>query len=177
MVMLVINPSMFDIRAPPVYLLSAAVQYPPQRAHVHHSNGAALMFPTWVRMGVDSRVRNHGQNCLPWGATTLLSAVALVFPSGWGCCHLGSGRRCWVMGGFRRSRRSFGAPDGELWPVIFWLGSVLIGRTYPKRAVPLKSRCSVPLRAFADISFMLPNEYNPDDESEQPNDERVRLSS
>jgi ABC-2 type transport system permease protein len=79
-----------------------------------------------VRMGVDQRgFETMGQNLLTMGATTLLSAVALVFPVGLGAliAWLGAGWLGWwsVLAATLAASALLAA---ELWPVIFWLGSV-----------------------------------------------------
>ncbi|MBC8087453.1 MAG: hypothetical protein H7Z40_09305 [Phycisphaerae bacterium] len=128
LVMLIINPSMFDdLERLSVYLLSAAVAVPAINALTFTiQNGAALMFPSWVRMGVDSRgFETMGQNLLTMGATTLLSAVALVFPVGLGLLIVWLGST-W-LGAWAVLAAIVAASAllvAELWPVIFWLGSV-----------------------------------------------------
>ena len=88
-------------------------------------NGAALLFPAWVRLGTEARgFETMGQNLLTMGATTLVAAVALVFPVGLGLLivFLGRSLNGWAMplatflGGFLLML--------ELWPVVFWLGDV-----------------------------------------------------
>ncbi len=88
-------------------------------------NATALLFPAWVRLGTEARgFETMGQNLLTTGATTLVAAVALVFPAGAGLLIL------WLTGDW----------DGwsvvlatlvanaiialELWPVWRWLGTV-----------------------------------------------------
>ena len=126
--MLLFNPSMFEsVERITIFLLSAAVAVPAVNSLTFTiQNGAALMFPSWVRMGVDSRgFETMGQNLLTMGATTLLSAVALVFPVGLGVLI------AWLGATWLGSWSVFAAAVAgstllfaELWPVIFWLGSV-----------------------------------------------------
>lgn len=88
-------------------------------------NATALLFPAWVRLGTEARgFETMGQNLLTTGATTLVAAVALVFPAGAAFLIL------WLTGDW----------DGwsvvlatlvanaiialELWPVWRWLGTV-----------------------------------------------------
>jgi len=88
-------------------------------------NATALMFPAWVRLGTESRgFESTGQNLLTMGATTLVAAVALVFPVGLGLLivFFGRGLNGWAL--------PLGILAGgvllvlELIPVINWLGDV-----------------------------------------------------
>lgn len=88
-------------------------------------NGTALLFPAWIRLGAEGRgFETMGQNLLTMGATTLVAAVALVFPVGLGLLIVlfGKGLGSWslplatTLGGALLML--------ELWPVIFWLGDV-----------------------------------------------------
>ncbi|MBL0173496.1 MAG: hypothetical protein IPP90_22950 [Gemmatimonadaceae bacterium] len=88
-------------------------------------NGTALLFPAWVKLGTEARgFETMGQNLLTMGATTLVAAVALVFPVGLGLLivYLGRGLEGWALplatflGGILLLL--------ELWPVIIWLGDV-----------------------------------------------------
>jgi ABC-2 type transport system permease protein len=88
-------------------------------------NATALMFPAWVRLGAESRgFESTGQNLLTMGATTLVAAVALVFPVGLGLfiAFFGRGLNGWALplatlaGGVVLLL--------ELIPVINWLGDV-----------------------------------------------------
>jgi hypothetical protein len=88
-------------------------------------NGTALLFPAWVRLGTEARgFETMGQNLLTTGATTLVAAVALVFPVGLGLLIIFFGRSLngWafplatVLGGLVLLL--------ELWPAINWLGDV-----------------------------------------------------
>jgi hypothetical protein len=88
-------------------------------------NGTALLFPAWVRLGTESRgFETMGQNLLTTGATTLVAAVALVFPVGLGALIL------WVTndwGGWSVLAATLLASAiiiAELWPVLRWLGTV-----------------------------------------------------
>ena len=89
-------------------------------------NGAALLFPSWVRLGTEQRgFETMGQSLLTMLATSLAAAVALVFPIGiavltfWlGSTVLGPGRI--LVAALLGASLLF----AELWPVIFWLGSV-----------------------------------------------------
>ena len=92
-------------------------------------NGTALLFPAWVRLGADARgFETMGQNLLTTGATTLVAAVALVFPVGigaltiWFSDILDSPLGVWsVLVG-----TVFGCAilALELWPLLVWLGTV-----------------------------------------------------
>lgn len=107
-------------------LLSVALGIPTLNALMFTvQNGTALMFPAWVRLGTDARgFETMGQNMLTMGATTLVAAVALVFPVGLGLLiiFLGRGLGGWswplatVCGGL--------LVLAELWPIINWLGDV-----------------------------------------------------
>lgn len=128
LVMLVMDPSMFvSVQGLAVYLLSSAIAVPAVNSLTFTiQNGAALMFPSWVRMGVDSRgFETMGQNLLTMGATTLLSAVALVFPVGLGVLIVWLGST-WLGPWAVLAACAAGSAllFAELWPVIFWLGSV-----------------------------------------------------
>lgn len=88
-------------------------------------NGTALMFPAWVKLGTEARgFETMGQNLLTMGATTLVAAVALVFPVGLGLLVVFLGRSLheWALplatflGGILLLL--------ELWPVLHWLGDV-----------------------------------------------------
>jgi hypothetical protein len=88
-------------------------------------NGTALLFPAWVRLGTESRgFETMGQNLLTTAATTLVAAVALVFPVGAGALVL------WLAndwGGWSVLAGTMVAATiiaVELWPVLHWLGTV-----------------------------------------------------
>lgn len=88
-------------------------------------NGTALLFPAWVRLGTESRgFETMGQNLLTTAATTLVAAVALVFPVGAGALVL------WLAndwGGWSVLAGTMVAATiiaVELWPVLQWLGTV-----------------------------------------------------
>jgi hypothetical protein len=88
-------------------------------------NGTALLFPAWVRLGTEARgFETMGQNLLTMGATTLVAAVALVFPVGLGL----------LIVLFREAIGVLTFPLAtllgsillllELWPMINWLGDL-----------------------------------------------------
>ena len=88
-------------------------------------NGTALLFPAWVRLGTEARgFETMGQNLLTTGATTLVAAVALVFPVGLGALIL------WITndwGGWSVLVATIMASAvvmAELWPLLLWLGGV-----------------------------------------------------
>lgn len=88
-------------------------------------NGTALLFPAWVRLGTEARgFETMGQNLLTTGATTLVAAVALVFPVGAAALVL------WLTndwGGWSvllATVLASGVVLLELWPVLHWLGTV-----------------------------------------------------
>jgi hypothetical protein len=88
-------------------------------------NGTALLFPAWVRLGTEARgFETMGQNLLTTGATTLVAAVALVFPVGLGALVL------WITndwGGWSVLVATILAAAvvvAELWPLLLWLGGV-----------------------------------------------------
>ncbi len=92
-------------------------------------NGTALLFPAWVRLGAESRgFETMGQNLLTTGATTLVAAVALVFPVGIGVLTV------WLSSVLESPLGSWSILLGtvlgtlvlalELWPLLVWLGSV-----------------------------------------------------
>lgn len=88
-------------------------------------NGTALLFPAWVRLGTESRgFETMGQNLLTTGATTLVAAVALVFPVGLGLLTvwLTNDWGGWsVLGATLLGGALLLA---ELWPMLHWLGAV-----------------------------------------------------
>jgi hypothetical protein len=88
-------------------------------------NGTALLFPAWVQLGTAARgFETMGQNLLTTGATTLVAAVALVFPVAAAALVL------WLTndwGGWSLLLATFVASSIvwlELWPVLHWLGTV-----------------------------------------------------
>lgn len=88
-------------------------------------NGTALLFPAWVRLGTEARgFETMGQSLLTTGATTLVAAVALVFPVGLGALIL------WLTndwGGWSVLFATVLASAiivAELWPVLHWMGTV-----------------------------------------------------
>ena len=88
-------------------------------------NGTALLFPAWVRLGTEARgFETMGQNLLTTGATTLVVAVALVFPVGIGLLTV------WLTRGLGDWSYLLASMLGalvvllELWPVVSWLGTV-----------------------------------------------------
>jgi ABC-2 type transport system permease protein len=88
-------------------------------------NGTALLFPAWVRLGTEARgFETMGQNLLTTGATTLVVAVALVFPVGVGLLTVWLTR--WLGDWTYLLAAILGALVvlAELWPVITWLGDV-----------------------------------------------------
>ncbi len=88
-------------------------------------NATALLFPAWVRLGTEARgFETMGQNLLTTGATTIVGAVALVFP-------VGAGILVFLVSGALESWRFVLAAIvgalvlvGELLPIINWLGGV-----------------------------------------------------
>jgi hypothetical protein len=89
-------------------------------------NGIALLFPAWVRLGVETRgFETMGQNLLTTGATTLLAAIGLVFPVGAGILVAWLGRPwlgTWAV--LLASVLALAIVLVQLWPVIQWLGRV-----------------------------------------------------
>ena len=88
-------------------------------------NGTALLFPAWVRLGTEARgFETMGQSLLTTGATTLIAAVALVFPVGIAVLTL------WVSGDWNGWTLLLATVLAsvvialELWPVLHWLGTV-----------------------------------------------------
>ncbi len=88
-------------------------------------NATALLFPAWVRLGTEARgFETMGQNMLTMGATSLVAAVALVFPVGLALLvvFFGRGLGSWswpaatLVGG--------AVLIAELWPLIYWLGDL-----------------------------------------------------
>ncbi|HYW33441.1 MAG TPA: putative ABC exporter domain-containing protein [Gemmatimonas sp.] len=91
-------------------------------------NGTALLFPAWVRLGTEARgFETMGQNLLTTGATTLVVAVALVFPVGAGLLvlWLASGLGDWSY--LLATVVAALVVLAELWPVVSWLGTVFEG--------------------------------------------------
>jgi ABC-2 type transport system permease protein len=88
-------------------------------------NGTALLFPAWVRLGTESRgFETMGQNLLTTGATTLVVAVALVFPVGAGLLvlWLTNDWDSWAV--LAATLLASLILLLELWPVWHWLGTV-----------------------------------------------------
>lgn len=127
-VFFLIDPQLFDNRAQfPFILLSIALAIPALNLlmfTVH--NGAALLFPAWVRMGSEARgFETMGQSLLTMGATLLIAAVALVFPAALALLII------WLGGGLLGTWSVLLGTVAasvllclEVWPVIYWLGSV-----------------------------------------------------
>jgi hypothetical protein len=89
-------------------------------------NGTALLFPAWVRLGSENRgFESMGQNLLTMGATTIVGAVALVFPVGVALIVLWLGP-VWI-GAWAAPLAALLAAGVlllELWPLVWWLGDV-----------------------------------------------------
>lgn len=122
------NPSSFDNKLQlPVILAAIALVIPAVNALMFTlHNGTALLFPSWVRLGTEQRgFETMGQGLLTMLATTLAAAVALVFPVGLALLTLWLGST--ALGPLSILVAALlGASVllAELWPVIFWLGSV-----------------------------------------------------
>lgn len=89
-------------------------------------NGIALLFPAWVRLGIETRgFETMGQNLLTTGATMLVAAIGLVFPIGIGIIVTWLGRT-WLGTGAVLLAVLLGVAivAVQLWPVIMWLGRV-----------------------------------------------------
>ena len=127
-ILFITNPSSFENKSQlPVILTAIALVIPAINALMFTlHNGAALLFPAWVRLGTEQRgFEAMGQSLLTVLATTLAAAVALVFPLGIAVLTLWLGST--VLGPGRVLVAAFlgaGLLFAELWPVIFWLGSV-----------------------------------------------------
>lgn len=127
-VMFVIRPSVFPNESQfPVMLAAIAIAIPAFNAltfTVH--NGAALLFPGWVRLGTEQRgFEAMGQSLLTIVATSLVAAVALVFPAGLAFLIIWLATAAlgvWAM--LVAAAAASVLLCLELWPVIFWLGSV-----------------------------------------------------
>lgn len=89
-------------------------------------NATALLFPGWVRLGSEQRgFESMGQNLLTMGATTIVGAVALVFPVGLAALVLWLGP-VWI-GDWSTPLAAIvaaGILGLQLWPVLIWLGDV-----------------------------------------------------
>jgi ABC-2 type transport system permease protein len=91
-------------------------------------NATALLFPAWVRLGTEARgFETMGQNLLTTGATTLVAAVALVFPVGVGgvVLWLANDWDGWSV--LLATVLASAVVVLELWPVWRWLGTVFEG--------------------------------------------------
>lgn len=130
-VMVVQNPSLLRSSGATLpMMVSVALAVPMFNALMFTvQNAAALLFPAWVRLGTEARgFETMGQNLLTTGATTLVAAVALVFPVGIGLLVV------WLSSVFDSPLGTWSillaAALGcivlaiELWPVIVWLGAV-----------------------------------------------------
>lgn len=88
-------------------------------------NGTALLFPAWVRLGTESRgFETMGQNLLTTGATTLVAAIALVFPIGAGALVLWLANDWGGWAVLAATALASAIIVAELWPVLRWLGTV-----------------------------------------------------
>ncbi|WP_353266582.1 putative ABC exporter domain-containing protein [Gemmatimonas sp.] len=88
-------------------------------------NGTALLFPAWVRLGTEARgFETMGQNLLTTGATTLVAAVALVFPVGLAALVLWFTNDWGGWSVLAATILASGIIIAELWPVLHWLGTV-----------------------------------------------------
>lgn len=89
-------------------------------------NGIALLFPAWVRLGVETRgFETMGQNLLTMGATTLIAGIGLVFPIGIGILVSWLGRPflgTWAV--LLAAMVGAAIVAVQLWPVVLWLGKV-----------------------------------------------------
>ena len=124
----VVNPSLFDDKLQLPFILGGiALAIPAINALMFTlHNGAALLFPSWVRLGTERRgFETMGQGLLTMLATSLAAAVALVFPVGLAVLILWLGSTAFGPASILVAA-IFGAGllFAELWPVIFWLGSV-----------------------------------------------------
>ncbi|MEP6778753.1 MAG: putative ABC exporter domain-containing protein [Gemmatimonadaceae bacterium] len=126
--MFVIRPSMFgNVNQISVILLAIAVAIPALNLLMFTvQNGAALLFPSWVRLGTETRgFETMGQNLLTMGATSLVAAVALVFPIALGLLVVWLGTSYlgpWAL--FVGALLASALVCAEMWPVIVWLGQV-----------------------------------------------------
>ncbi len=133
-VMLLINPQLWESSGATIPMLIAiAIAVPVFNALMFTiQNGTVLLFPAWVRLGTEARgFETMGQNLLTTGATSLVAAVALVFPVGLGALIV------WLSSTLDTALGSwaivFGTVMGcavlavEIWPVILWLGTVFDG--------------------------------------------------
>lgn len=124
----IVRPSMFEsVARMPILLAAIALAIPALNAlQFTLHNGAALLFPSWVRLGTEARgFETMGQNLLTMGATTLLAGVALVFPVGLAVMVIWLGSS-W-LGAWALLLASVAGSlllCAELWPVVFWLGGV-----------------------------------------------------
>ena len=125
-VLVIMDPRLATDSIGPPMFLAVAIAIPVLNTLMFTvQNGAALMFPAWVRLGTEARgFETMGQNLLTMGATTLVAAVALVFPVGLGLLivFFGHALHGWsvliatLLGGILLLL--------ELWPVIYWLGDL-----------------------------------------------------
>lgn len=124
----IVNPSLFDDKLQLPFVLGAiALVIPALNALMFTlHNGAALLFPSWVRLGTEQRgFETMGQGLLTMLATSLAAAVALVFPVGLALLVLWLGSTALGPAGILVAALLAAALlFAELWPVIFWLGSV-----------------------------------------------------
>lgn len=88
-------------------------------------NATALLFPAWVRLGTEARgFETMGQNLLTTGSTTLVAAVALVFPVGTGLLTIWLGDPLGDWSFVLATLLGAMVLTAELWPIISWLGKV-----------------------------------------------------
>ena len=123
-----IDPRMFgDVSDTPIILLTIAIAIPALNLLMFTvQNGAALLFPAWVRLGAETRgFETMGQNLLTMGATSIVAGVALVFPVAFGLLAIWLGNRLvgtWSL--LIGTLLACALLCVEVWPVIVWLGGV-----------------------------------------------------
>lgn len=122
------DPAAWRGPAAPTVALTALIAVPAFNALMFTiQNATALLFPAWVRLGAEARgFETMGQNLLTMGATTFVTAVALVFP-------VGVGALAWWLTDWAGWALPLAALLGalvvlaELLPVWRWLGAVFDG--------------------------------------------------
>lgn len=128
MIMVLRDPGAWHGPTVPTLVLTAFIAVPTFNALMFTiQNATALLFPAWVRLGSEARgFETMGQNLLTMGATTFVTAVALVFPAGIGAL-------VWWLTGWQGWALPLAAllaalvVLAELLPVWRWLGTVFDG--------------------------------------------------
>jgi len=126
-VMVIMDPSLLSSSMAVPGFVAAAIGIPLLNALMFTvQNGTALMFPAWVKLGTEARgFETMGQNLLTMGATSLVAAVALVFPVGLGLLTIFLSNKALGAWAYPLAVALGGVLLAlELWPMVHWLGDM-----------------------------------------------------